>query len=438
MTAKRHQVVRRRCVVFLAPILSCLLSAQAQVESAIEPDKVLRLRLSDQIAPVDTRLSQEPVEPVPTRPRKVAATGLRLGLSAEMSHDNNLFASAIDPVSDFARILSPSVELRGALGKHQLTLAYKGKRANYARFHGEDYFNHDVNAGLVLDVHRKVKVKLDSNIDFGSDSRGDLTASDVISSTPDAWRRHGLGVKVELGRRIAKAQISAHYALSGTRYVNNAQGIRDIDQRALGLEARWNISPKFSVLGRGNASFTNYLDASSPLDSKEYNALIGVAWEATAKTSGEFLVGVLHKDFYDPARKSSNNYSWSGKATWAPRSFSKLSATASRSAQESAAGGSGTALVDTVGLGWRHGLTNRLAWNMALSLNTGDYGRGRTSQQVISEFALSYEVSRWLGLELGFQSTRRSSRPDRNDFGDQTLFFRLDGSWDRRSSEQEN
>ena len=76
------------------------------------------------------------------------------------------------------------------------------------------------------------------------------------------------------------------------------------------------------------------LDPTSTLDCREYQALAGVAWGATAKTTGEGLVGIRRLDFNTPGRPSVHGFTWDARLTWAPRTYSQLTAYSSRSVSQ--------------------------------------------------------------------------------------------------------
>jgi hypothetical protein len=394
----------------------------------------LGLTVAKEIQPVDTRVEQAG-EGAAAQHDKGAGTppsSLQLKLTLGYRHDNNLFASASAPVSDFVRSLAPGATWTGAAGKHRYRLGYQGQWANHARFHSEDHQDHAFDGTVALDLHRKFKVEIDTGIEFGTDARGGLTSRQVTFGERDKWRRHHLGASAQLGRRIATAQLIASARNSGIRYRNNRQSSRDTDTLDLGLEGRWNFSPRLSAIAAGGVAANDYQDPATPLDSREYEALIGVEWEATAKTSGRVLVGSLWKDFDDPSRRGFHGRNWEAEVNWEPRSYSKLTAYASRDATESAFGGTGTAILDTYGLKWRHALSNRWVLNAGFEFSTSDLDGGNSEDQFLSSFGFSYSITRWLDFGVNYESIRRRSNPGNRDFGDQSLGIEFTGSWDTR------
>lgn len=400
----------------------------------------LRLQLSDGIGPVDNRVEQARNNAAESSAGQSAGaagaagappadTGLVLKLSLEYRHDGNLFSTAGNTESDFIRGMRPGLEWRGRIRKHELSFSWDGDLANHARFHREDYFNHDLDALARLDLHRKVKLNLGAELDFGTDARGGLTSRQTATGRPDRWRRHGIGASVEVGRRIATAQFRLGVERGGVRYLNNDQSVRDVDEFGTELEGAWHLSPRLSLLGQLGFANNDYQDPSVPLDSREYEALIGVEWEATAKTSGRVLIGNLWKDFDDPSRPGFVGRSWDVEVSWSPRTFSKLTAYASRDATESAFGGTGTAILDTFGLKWRHALSERLFLLAGAEFATSDLGGGRNEDRFSTDVGLTYTLTRWLDVSLSYEADRRQSEPGGADFGDRALLIRLDGRW---------
>ena len=389
----------------------------------------LRLQLSDQIGPVDTRVEGTPVE---VRPRRKASSGptLEFNLDLEYRHNNNIFVTQDDQRSDFIRSAAPSVSWTTPVGKHRLELNYDGDWSNHAQFHSEDKSAHELGANLELDLHRIFKVDVDAGLEVNDDSRKSLTSRDAVTGSPDRWRNHRLGASLRLGRRIAVAQLQLDLNHTGTRYLNNGQEDRDIDVQRYRLEGSWNLRPRLSLLTAASVRFNDYQDPTVPLDSREYEVLIGASWEATAKTSGRVLLGHLWKDFDDPSQPGFSGRSWHGELIWSPRSFSRVTAYTSRDAAESAFDGLGSSIVDTFGLRWRHGLTRRFIINTGLVFSTSDLGSGEKEKQLSAEIGFDYALTRRLDLSVGYGGLRRVARSIDTDFGTQELYIRLSGNWD--------
>jgi len=393
----------------------------------------LKLKLSDQIGPVDTRVETMPVGGSAGRPTSPGTT-LKLSLDLEYRYNNNIFVTQTSRQSDFIRSAIPQVSWSTPWGKHRLGLDYGGIWTRHERFSTEDIPHHDFGANVELDLHRKFDVELDAGLELGADSRESLTARNTATGSPDRWRAHRIGASFRLGRRIAAAQLQLDLDHGGTRYLNNGQEARDIDVQSYSLEGLWNLRPRLSLVSTASVSFNDYQEPAVPLDSREFEVLFGASWEATAKTNGRILVGHLWKDFDDPSQGDFSGRSWRGEVEWSPRSFSRLKAYTSRDATESAFDGVGTSIVDSFGLAWRHGLTQRFIINAGVDYSTSDSGNGVQDNELTVGFGFDYVLTRRLGLSMGYSSIGHSSNAADTRFNTKELYILLSGSWDGPSS----
>jgi hypothetical protein len=337
---------------------------------------------------------------------------------------------------DAVVVLQPRVALNGRVGRHDVLLAYDADVARYQRLDKENYFNHDFTASTNLDFSRRLKANLNSGLRFGTDARGDLETRLAVLPEPDRWRRHRIGGEIILGRRIARMQIGLGYELSGLRYLNNRQQGRDFDRRTVTVDARYNLGPRYSLLARTSGGFTDYLDPTSDLDSREYQLLGGVAWEATAKTTGELLLGIRRLDFYTPGKSGVDGFNWDARLTWAPRTYSQFTAYSARSVSASgfSAGGLGssTTVSDTLGLRWRHGFSQRLQFEAGAERTTAAFEDAGDDEFITLQAGLRYRVSRLWEMVGSWSFDSRSSATPNGDYESGTVFFGFEAQLDRR------
>lgn len=410
--------------------------------AAAQPGRVdtgIRLRLSDDLA--ESTGAPAPARPAPVSPatadegRATRLRGLSLSLTSGIRFDDNALRSNTGERRDTVVVLQPRVWLDGSIGRHAVRLGYEGDLQNYQRIGSESRFDHELLASADLDLERRLKARLESGLAFGSDTRGELESRPVVSGEPDRWREHRVGGELVLGRRIARGQIGLGYDVRGLRYLNNAQQARDFDERALTLTGRYNLGPRFSLVSELSGAWIDYLDPLSPLDSREYVALAGVAWEATAKTRGEIKVGRRYRDFHTPGVAGVSGFTWDARLVWSPRSYSQVTAYTTRDVTESgftgAGGGSATATSDTLGLRWRHGFTERLRLEAGAERTLARFTGAGEDEFLSLDAGLRYRMNRWIDLFARWDYDSRSSTSPGGDFEAGSVFVGFDARLDR-------
>ena len=427
----------------LLATIGLLASGQAFAQAATG-DGPVRLRLSDELTSLPDRVrpSDSPSVDAGTPEsagnsqragssqgsRRGQLRGLRTALKLTQAFDDNVFRARTRKRSDWFRDVEPSAALQGAFGRHRFELSYKGVRRDWATLTGEDFTDHEFGGALDLRLQRKVQLKLTAGYELGHDGRGDILSRQVITPEPDLWGLHDFSGEIIVGRRIAKAQIGFQYALDGLRYFNNNQTIRDRDRRALRLRGRWNFSPRFAALAELGSAFTDYSDPASDLDSREDEVQVGLAWEATAKTSGEVKVGILNQGFDTSNRSSLHSTSWDSTVTYTPKPHSKWTLSAKREAQASATAGSGL-ISDSYGLNWRHAFSDRWVLDSGGNLALSEVDGGTDSTMVLST-NLTYQLRHWLEIGTYYEFSRRDSVNDALEYHDHIISFSLNATFD--------
>jgi hypothetical protein len=423
------------CGVFLGiPLLFAHKTLGAEIEEGIE------LRLSDELgSPPDTAGEGE-LGDAPTRdrsrPLSPRLTGLKLDMTVAGYYDDNVRRTHRFTESSMVVNARPKVALDGRIGRHGFRVGYEGDYASYIDVSEENYDDHKFTATGDFSFTRQLQVSLDNGLTFGHDQRGDTTSRLIGSKEPDRWRRYHVGGDVIFGRASApvlqtQGEIGFSFEQSGTHNLNNNQSARDYHQDSFGLKGRYNVGPKLSLVANTGLIFTDYDDPTTPLDSRETGLLFGIAWQATAKTSGEIEVGKLWKNFYDPSQDDFSGGNWDVEIQWQPRSFSAVTVYASRYTEEAGQGG-GSAITDTAGLQWRHAFTNRLELNAGAEYAESDFATGRTDDQVDLNASLSYQINRWASLTGGFEYASRDSDNRFAEFDNNIVFIELNAKLDRR------
>lgn len=351
--------------------------------------------------------------------------GITLRLLGEIAYDDNVFRTESNTMDDFFWRLQPSVVFDGDVGRHRYRLGYDGDYAKYFDFSSEDYDDHRVFGDISLDITRKIDLDLAGEMFWGHDPRGAIGTCIVCSATPDTWRFYSAGAELVVGRAISRAQLIPSIEFSGIRYTNNGQSDRDYDRQDYRLRGRWRFSPRFSVIGDGGYAIVDHVEPSNGLDRTEVDLLGGIGWEATAKTSGEVLIGMLFQDFDNPAQGSSTNFNWDARVFWEPKTYSKVTLFTSRRSEEDAAGGVGHFLADTFGAGWRHSFSRSLLLQTGIDYTIAKYSTGRRDDYVAFDIGVTQEITRWLDAGARYRYLNRRSNVAGIDYDDNVLFLNL-------------
>ena len=359
--------------------------------------------------------------PEPTLVRGSFTLESSLGIEAE--YDSNIFQSATNVQSSQLWELTPSLLMRFEPGRSRLEFGYDGDYAWYEQSSNDDYANHEFEAGAYLLLGERSGLDIVASYKEGQDKRGtELTqGSDPGSGTfpedPDRYTTEQFLGRYTYGVSQTRAFVALEVSAESLTYKNNRARTRQFDrddnygQVTFGFRVR----PKTSLQLRVRTQEIEYdnprVSGVNP-DSRENSYLLGVVWEATAKTTGTVLVGRVEKKFVDPARPDFSGPNWEVAIRWSPKTYSHFDLVTERHTDEP---------VDLLGdvtdsaiysLGWSHEWNSRLGSRITVSILDQTYrfvigDRKDESQQYGA--ALIYKMRPWLRLEAGFDINTRDS-----------------------------
>lgn len=421
-------------LVFVRPAVAIALLwanfAWAQSEQQpVQPVQGIRLDLSDRPArytsAVTSAESPAAAQTAAGIPDSGGPKALSLRLATGIGYDSNVYRTQQNTVSDSFFNARLGLLLSGAAGKHGFGLGYEGDYRVYSDLDTEDFYDHRIFANANLDLTQKVDVNIGGQYWWGHDPRGSPGARIINPGDLDTWQEYDVKLDLVYGREITRAQIIPWVEFSGMRYTNNNQSIRDFDRQDYRLRGRWRFTDRLYGLAEGGIANIDHTDPANDLDRTEYAVLVGFGWQATAKTSGEILLGLLDRDFDDPARGNSSNLDWDARIYWAPKPYSKVTAFTRRTSREDASGGVGTFLADTFGVEWRHAFTQRLELNTSLEYTLADYDSPRQDKYLLFDLGVTYGLNRWLDVAGGYQYLGRRSNVTGLDYDDNMLLIEL-------------
>jgi hypothetical protein len=191
----------------------------------------------------------------------------------------------------------------------------------------------------------------------------------------------------------------------------------DRDNTDAGATFFWRIAPKTSLLLQGKHTKIDYVASSSTLDSTENRLLGGLTWEATAKTTGIFKLGMVKKSFSDGARAESTSPSWEGAIKWSPRTYSHVDFNLGRMPAETTGGLGNFIDKTTTGAVWSHQWTRQITTAASATYMTDVYkGFDRKDNTQILGLKATYAMRRWLNFGADYTYTSRDSNDNVFDF----------------------
>ena len=332
-------------------------------------------------------------------------------LTVQTGYNDNLYGDETGEKGTFFSVISPNLQAIAEKDNDSYTVNYNMAIGTMYSSHVDDYVDHNLTGTAALELDSRNRLTLGANlgrIHESGPNNGDA---------PAYFLDKGVSAGYGFGAEGAQGNLEGTFAYQSHDTLNydstNAGDVRE--NLLLGGKFLYRVAPKTRAVAELRFEDVDYELSTSTLDSFNTKVLGGVAWDATAKTSGEAKIGFAKKDFDSSSRSDQDGLTWEIGATWAPRTYSTVSLATSQSFAES--GGDGEDAKDTksYSVSWDHKWSELVSTQAGYSLTQEEYlGTARDDSTNAINVGVTYELQRWLSLGLGYSF----SDTDSNSAGD--------------------
>lgn len=344
-------------------------------------------------------------------------------LSIQLGHDDNLFTQRDGAESSMIRVIKPSVELLAERLNDAYRLTYELEDGTYENSRSDDYTDHRLIAEAIIELNSRHQLNFSSRYLKDHEDRGSNNArtgdkpSEYTDKSVQAIYRYGVKgaiANIELLGSYLDHEFDNFKALNESRDRENAR---------VGGTFFYRVAPKISGLIELRYEDIDYALGTSTLDSEETKYLLGVKWDATARTSGTAKLGYMEKKYDSSTRKDLDSISWEVAARWSPLTYSVFDVSASQEFEE-ASGNEDGIDVKGLNLSWSHVWNDRFSTNVVLSrLNEEYLGISREDETDSLILGVNYDLKRWLAVNLAYTNTDKSSELSSEEYDRQQIML---------------
>ena len=329
-------------------------------------------------------------------------------------------------------VLAPKVKIEAKTGPHTFDATYKVEHGSYSGVSSANYTDQGLTGNATWVFSGRSGLKLTAEYLQMHEDQGSVPGT-ATHSNPDKYHQSSLLAVAGYGAEGAQGRLEFEAGLINKRYDNfktdNAGNPdntkRDRDDGKLGATFYWRIMPKTQLLFQATQTRYDYIPSSfagwTTLDSTERKYLVGVTWEAAAKTTGIFKAGSTKKDFSDSTLRDFSGTSWEAIVKWSPLTYSNFEFMTSKSPGESTIG---NASLDTrYGVTWNHVWSSRLSSAASFNNTKTDYqynagGVATPQSDKINNLGLklNYQWLRTVKLGMGYDRTDKTSNNANSEY----------------------
>jgi hypothetical protein len=343
---------------------------------------------------------------------------VQTGLGIRYDYDSNIYNTSMSEVESWIGIVTPSILLSTA--QQNYSLLYQGEYVRFYDDSADDYADHNVVGLAKFQIGSRGEINFIAAAEKGHEDRGSNQtdgfnpSSTFFPAEPDEFDRNKLEAKYHFGAKGNRGRLRFGIGGSQRDYTNNRLRTQSFDyatqfgSTGLSLLFHQRTSVVLDVVFT-DIRYNSPQPGEASRDSEDLRYLLGLTWEATAKTEGSIRLGMQQRRFDDPTRENSSNASWEVDVRWSPREYSHVDFEASRENEETFAEG---AFIDRneYKVIWTHEWSR--GWESTISWTQTDYKFVDSPRnQDLSEFylGLRYPQGRLLTWEAGYSYRSRDS-----------------------------
>ena len=367
-------------------------------------------------------------------------TNLQLGslyltptLDLETYYTDNLWLTESNEKDTWVGVITPRLQTWLQNGVNTYSLILELEDSTYENSGDDDFTDYIAKFDLHHEFNAKNVVNAMAEYYDGHEDRGTgLIEGDLsfVTDKPVEYTRTSAGGDYTYGSKEGRGRVMLAAKTSEYEYDNyrDFTRYRDYTANTFGGTFFWKVAPRTDALIEATATNNDYdeddpADAAGTLTSDEYNYLVGVEWDVTARTNGHVKVGMYDRQYDSSARQDDDGFTWEVGVSWLPRTYSEFDLVTRRFTQET--NGLGNAVnTEEYALGWNHHWNQRAATNLRVRYYTEDYrGASREDDNYVAEARYDYEFRRWLDLGAGYRYEDRDSDIDSFSFTANIVFF---------------
>jgi len=342
-------------------------------------------------------------------------------LTIKTVHDDNLTSSAFNEVESFGLLVSPHLAYELKSHKKRFFIDSQLTSMTYEGSGVDDYVDLRFQSGYEYTPTKRTFVGIFGEYFKSHDGRGTGQSEGVgdLVTTPDKWHHYRVEGNGRYGIERAKGRGELDIGYVSKEYDNHRTRtfVRDRDDTYANARFFYRIMPKTSLVMEGRITNFNYdQDAVgvASLDSNTYQALFGVTWRATFKTTGIAEIGYISKDFDSARRDNGDGLNWKVGVEWKPKTFSTFNFNTSREYEET--DGFGDYIEsDSIDASWNHQwhkLSPKLSTLADVSYTENTFPgtlTGREDDLLSLGVAVKYKMRRWLKMGGSYRYDDRDS-----------------------------
>ncbi|WP_269518231.1 outer membrane beta-barrel protein [Alteromonas sp. BMJM2] len=340
---------------------------------------------------------------------QLEANGMLAGLNVAYKNDSNVQRNGLGQ-SDNIFSLSPEIAYANYFGKHALSVGYKGDYSRFSKQSNLNFENHNLLAGVEFDHSLRFTSKVSASFQKGVEDPSQVNS--LINNFDEftEYEKTAINGEVAYGRQESIGQVVIGVDVASADFDNNQQEFRNVDSVGAYSQFYYRVAPNTRAVFE--VSYYDYkydeVESFQNLSSEQISVLAGVEWRYSEQLSSSFRAGYQTKQFEDESLNDVNGLSFALDVDWQLSELARISATGSRSANESTIAGLPERVSTSFSIDAQHELSQKLTAYSSIGHTLDDFGvRSDTNNN--ATLGLTYRLKSWVNVTLEYEYQKRDS-----------------------------
>ncbi len=326
--------------------------------------------------------------------------------SVQESWTDNVYFTPTDEQSDRYMRFLPGVKVAFPFGEHQFEAEYFALFTRYNTFSGEDTTDQTGRGRLGLNFGRSLTLDLSDAYTKNHEGRGESATGFI-----EVYRLNT--AKATAAYRLAdRSKVQVDYSHSTYNYM--ISDFRDRDENLVAAYVYYRFLPKTSAFIEYDHKTVDFtLAANDPsgnsLDNTQDSVLVGITWEATAKSTGTMKVGRTKKNFESSAVTDLTMWSWYVDIDHQFSDDTRIKLAGKRQPNETDFFGTSYYITTGASVDFTQRILSKTDLLLVGSYGTDKFSDGRKDTTTILGAGLKYWIKDWFNVNADYRQQKRDS-----------------------------
>lgn len=345
------------------------------------------------------------------------------GVELSIKDDSNVYLQPSgNEDSSVVTRLRPYASVMSDLGATKLNGFAQVESGSYDLDSDDNYLDSLLMGAADIELSSRQSLAFDAKLNMAHDPRGTGSTQGAAASSvtePNEYDETALNGAYTYGADSAFANVTGYVGTYGKEYSNNEATTDALnhDKLKFGAKVGLKVSSATRVLLEARNTNISYSDsAAADKEGSELKLLIGASYDVTGKTTAELLVGNSKREFDEATTSSDSRFSWEGKLTWNPATYSTVMVSTAQSANETTAG-AGYIANQTSTVNWDHKFSTYWGMQANAALIKDDYvGVDRSDKSTSLGLAAIYSPVKNVDVKASLDKSKRDSSVNGLDY----------------------